>query len=306
MGTQMASGFVPKPKSLVQVTGAWIDGEPVTGITEKNDVGFWAAKGAVKYNSIEAEAMASEFGITIKLADSIYPGSKIFHDIRLDGYSGYTGVGRFYPDDVVGVDAVVAPFTPIWIDGAKVSILTCSYNETLGLHEFTTDANSIGSVDADTIIPIGIASDDFFVGYEVNINGTTIGIGSSSYIKPTSKTFPAASFSCERDMPGLSLIGYKSCILVKSNIIIEGYRSLVRPSRMTDIMDAPSSTKELFAAFMRWKAEEDMEPGGKEASNQEAAFSKLLHDYAVDQSRTDGASMPHFYNFTPRLKNGSF
>lgn len=107
-------------------------------------------------------------------------------------------------------------------------------------------------------------------------------------------------------MPGLRWVGYKSCILVKSNIIIEGYRSLVRPSRMTDTMDAPSSTKELFAAFMRWKAEEDMEPGGKEASNQEAAFSKLLHDYAVDQSRTDGASMPHFYNFTPRLKNGSF
>ena len=97
------------------------------------------------------------------------------------------------------------------------------------------------------------------------------------------------------------MIGVNTGVVIKSNLLVEGYRRLARPTSMTDVLDLPEGTESLMAAYLRFAAEADQDTASPETAKAQGAFETALQRYAIDQSRTDGATRPTAYQFTPSL-----
>lgn len=313
--TQLASGFVPTPKPLVQITAAWLDDEPVTTLVEKNDKGFWMAKGAVDFEKLPVSlACATEEGASVSFTNAPTSGSiEGFRVVKILEFSDAVVTAGWATLELTSGEALPADPTdmvnyPLWINGELLHISEASYGvgNVFQFKVTESSAQVISNLDGQVL---GGCPADSLAGAEVHCDRDLVGLSTSAWSIPASTPggyTDAQLFACERDIPGRVWSSYRAGTLVKSNLVVEGYRSLARPSTMEEELDVPETSKELIAAFLRWKAEADMEPGGQEARSQEALYTQLLHDYTVDQSRTDGDSMPHSYNCTPRFSNGSF
>lgn len=54
-----------------------------------------------------------------------------------------------------------------------------------------------------------------------------------------------------------------------------------------------------MAAYLRFAAEADQDLASSETAKAQANFETALQRYVIDQSRTDGATRPTSYRFTP-------
>ena len=113
-------------------------------------------------------------------------------------------------------------------------------------------------------------------------------------------------FTCRRTVPGILYTGTSSSRsvggwIVKSNLVIHGYRSLLKPESLTEELDLPAGSEMLLASYLRWAAENDQDSAGPDAKVAMGVFNNALARYASDQARATGDSAPFKTNFTPTL-----
>lgn len=307
---QLKSGFIPMPKVLHQISGAWLDGEPLK-LVEKDNRGFQLERGAVTYEKHDVSVAAtSDLAATVvfKNAPSTTDALPTGRVVRAEIDS--TGSGALYLESgdpfVVGTGTLVN--FPIWLGGYLFHILTS---------QVTALEPSIASVTIrayddearDEKAVLGGFTDDCLDGAEVHVENDQIVLSSSVWSVP--EQVPAGwtsptSFSCERSHPGRTWTAGRDGYILRSNLILEGYRSLARPITLTDELDLPRGTEKLLEAYLLWKAYDDMEKGGPDSRSSETDFTNQLHKYVTDQSKSDGNSMPREFNMKPTLFGGRY
>ena len=103
-------------------------------------------------------------------------------------------------------------------------------------------------------------------------------------------------FDCERREPGRAF-DTQTGWLVRSNLVVEGYRSLARPSTLTEELDLPEGSEVLLASFLRMKAEQDMEIGSRDALAAKQEWDAALSRYSADQAKADDQTAPVAFTF---------
>ena len=305
---QLSSGFIPKPKSLFTINNAWLDGEPVQEVKFKDSRGFPMTYGSVKWESHSVSIEATdEFTASVSVKDSASEGSipeplvvTVIYAISNTKKVSIVPESGSFPS---GVSSLAG--ASLWINGSQV-VITWNSNPS-----DTSNGSCIADVDVAPPNVTDLAGQILewypsgaLDGCEVYANGELVQIASSSWDRPVTSPVGwsnARLFTCDRAAPGRSWAGFLDGELIKSNLTVEGYRSLARPTSMTEELDLPPGSEGLVSAYLRWAAENDQDISSSEAAVARKAFEMALRQYAIDQSRTEGTSRVSFYQFTPSL-----
>ena len=304
LGWKMDSGFVPLPPGLCQITNAWLDGELVPSVRQKDDRGFPMTED-VAFSKLAADAYADDYTAYVALNEvaADFPARRTVTIESLDGATR-----------AAVVTLASGTEFPIAIDGMKGWVLEVGGER---LH-ITASATFAGSVEANLTFAengidnitapfagqmLGGIEDGALDGCEFHSRADVVAIQSAAWEKTKSTPggyteYPA--FNCSRAYPGRTF-ERKAGYVIKSNLVIEGYRRLARPATLTETLDLPEGTEGLMAAYLRWAAEADQALSSPDTDKAEAVFTTALKRYSIDQSRTDGATRPTAYQFTPAL-----
>ena len=305
---QLSSGFIPKPKSLATINNAWLDGEPVLDVKFKDSRGFPMTVGVVKWESHSVSIEATdEFTASVSVKDSASEGSIPEPLIVTVIYAiSSTKKVNIVPDSgslPSGLNSLVG--ASLWIDGNQV-VITWNSNPS-----DTSDGSCIADVDVAPPDVTGLSGQILewypsgaLDGCDIFANGELVNISASAWERPASTPVgwsDARLFTCDRAAPGRSWVGFLDGELVKSNLTVEGYRALARPTSLTEELDLPPGSEGLVASYLRWAAENDQDISSSEAAAARRSFETALRQYAIDQSRTEGTSRVNSYQFTPTL-----
>lgn len=307
---QLKSGFIPLPKVLHQISGAWLDGKELK-LVEKDNRGFQLERDSVTFEKHEATVEApSDIQSSISFSnppafgDALPSGRVVEASIDASGEGLLTLISG--DPFVQGSDNLLG--FPIWFGESlfhvKWSLVSGSDPKvaSVRLHLYDDVPRSERAV-------FGGFTEDCLDGAEVHCGNDQIVLSSSSWSVPKQAISGWTSplyFTCERAHPGRTWISSRPCYILKSNLVLEGYRALARPSTITEELDLPGGTEKLLEAYLLWKANDDMERGGRDAKSAEADFEKQLHKYVSDQSKSDGTSMPRGFNMKPSFFGGRY
>lgn len=308
---QMKSGFIPLPAVLRQVNFAWLNGEKVKGLREKNSQGFQMEPGAVTYERHDVRVRAISafdaeiaFVNTPAIGDALPPVMSV--TVTFDG-STKNGILRVDSGGDIPQTANALAGFAIWINGLQFHITASSYDSISGLTAFTVSENSSEDVTLLSGQTLEGYDDDCLAGAELHCTHDLIGIAGSIWQKPISTPggwTVSNGFSIERAMPGRSWPDYRDGQILTSNLVLEGYRALARPVALTDELDLPEGSDNILEHYFRWKAEYDSDPSGPDARACEANYLSAMSEYSIAMSRTEGDSMPTAYNMPIRLNGG--
>lgn len=310
---QMKSGFIPLPSVLRQVNFAWLDGEKVAGLREKNSQGFQMEPGTVKYEKHDVKARATskflaevDFVNAPTIGDSIPPVRSV--TVTFDGSLNYGTLMVDSGGDIGTSENSIKGYV-LWIGGSKLNITTSTFDPMTGLTSFGVYEESTLSVSLLSGQKLEGYAVDCLAGAELHCDNDLIGIAASVWNKPkiSGDVFVGGSvFSLERSMPGRSWSDYRSGYILTSNLVLEGYRALARPITLTDELDLPEGSDNILEHYFRWKAEYDSDPSGPDARACEANYLSALNEYSIAMSSTKGDSMPTAYNMKISLTGGKW
>ena len=311
MAYQMTSGFIPKPPCLSTINYAWLDGVPVVSVKDKDDRGFPMDKGTVDFTKFDVTVQAcSDERVTTTINSVPVPGDAMgFNTATVASFDA--AAKEAYISDWTGAygteDNSLADLQ-IWIRGEYFVITSSIYGSTgqdKYYHIFLNNTSTLPNpTEHLTLQPMGPAKTDSLAGFELFSGIDHIEAAASHTLRLGYAEFP--SFTLERGAPGRLISGRPEGYLLKSNLLVEGYRKLALPTSMTDELDVPDGAEDLIASFLRARAESDMDPDSSVAIKCNQDFETNLRRYAVEQSETQGDSMPQDFNMTPTFFRGSF
>lgn len=303
---QMTSGFVPMPTPLCQITDAWLDGVRVDGLQEKDDRGFLTSSTATfKKIDIKAKSYGYTADVDVLATGISFPTHRVVKvkylassgssSITVDLVSGEKFDTTISSTKYRGWDVVISGTSYYILSGSSSDGITASLN---------LDGTIPDPLSAGTLLDLYGFNESDLDGGEVHVDSSILPIQDATFVNPNKVSGSWGSnttFSCELSSPARIFTSLTDGIFVKSNLVVEGYRRLARPSTLTELLDLPEGSEPLMAAYLRWAAENDQDMASSEALKAKAAFDELLRKYAIDQSRTDGATRPTAYQFTPKL-----
>lgn len=315
MGYQMSSGFVPKPKCLATINDAWLSGVRVTGLVDKDDRGFQMEKGAVTWERRQVIISCDEEDSATLVFHTPAESGKMPFPIQVTALyvNSTASTAKIVSESgslPAGSDSMIG--ASLYVNGNKM-VITGNTDPENGINPPLSSTLDLESAEIDVTDVTGQTlwyfQEDSIADTEVHVDNEQIVIAASSWNVPTlgQQGWPEPqSFTCERAHPGRVRPGFRDGWIIKSNLILEGYRALARPTSMTDELDLPDGSEDLVASYLRWRGESDMDPDSATALKCEKDFEANLQKYSVDQSQTNGESMPHAYNMSISLSRGRF
>ena len=297
---QMASGFVPKPSPIWSITNAWLDGEPVPGLQEKERRGF-AMESMATCERHAVQAIATEYGCEVIFDDLPTTGTVPAHrTIKLLSFDGVGKTGSFQLESgseiPIETDSLVG--WVVVLNGESLHIKESSQTFAITTVKFSELSDQTISGHLSGVDLLGV-EDDALDGCEVHIGHDLVTLQSSSWQAPISTRggwTVMLDFQCDRAQPGRAF-SLASGYLVKSNLIVEGYRSLARPTTLTEELDLPEGSEVLLASYLRMRAEQDMEIGSRDALAAKQEWSSALARYSADQTKAADRTAPSEYRF---------
>lgn len=301
---QMASGFVPKPSPIWSITGAWLDGERVDGLRETERRGFQLSETA-DCERHEVTVSATEYGCEVNFASvpttGTIPATRL---VTVHSYNGETKTGQFtlesgsnFPKNADDLDGWV-----LFLNGEELHITSIwvTVNSGVIYINFTTSESGTTIASPASGQRLIGAEVDALADCEVHAGHDLVTILASAWYPPQSTPAGWTStllFDCDRKEPGRSFDA-KTGWLVRSNLVVEGYRALARPASLTEELDLPEGSEVLLATFLRMKAEQDMEIGSRDALAAKQEWESALARYSSDQAKADDQTAPVAFNFT--------
>lgn len=303
---QITSGFVPTPKSIFKIKRAWLNGELITHFRALDSRGFQLDPGVVtveKHDVTISCPSDTEADISFvnqpSLTDAIPLGT-----IVNVSFNGVTKVGTmaFVSGNPLPSDPTTMYHWPIWMGGMAFHILSASYT---GPNQITFQTDEVGSTLSNSPCLLGGFAANSLAGAEVQVGNDLVAIGASTWSVPGNGpggySDPLA-FVCERAQPGRVCTDIRAGFILKSNLIIEGYRTFARPTSMTDPLDLDPGDEVLIEMYLRWRAESEMDPASSTAKTCENDFNVQLKQFVEDGEATHGDVTQHRYNMKMRLR----